>query len=74
MPAAPANGWKHWAATTPDALFLAQRDADGEWQRLSYAEVHQRVLNIATWMLGQHLSAERPVVMLSDNSIEHAPC
>ena len=27
---------------------------------------------VATWLLGQGLAAERPVVILSDNSIEHA--
>jgi feruloyl-CoA synthase len=40
--------------------------------KLSYAEALARVRAVATWLLGQRLSAERPVVVLSDNSIEHA--
>lgn len=63
---------EHWAKTTPEQLFLAQRDASGEWQKLSYSEVRQQVVALATWLLTQNLSAERPVVILSDNSIEHA--
>ena len=63
---------EHWARVQPDELFLAERNAAGEWDRLSYGEARRRVVAIATWMLGQNLSAERPVVILSDNSIEHA--
>lgn len=63
---------EHWAKLTPDQLFLAQRDASGEWQKLSYSQVRERVIALATWLLKQNLSAERPVVILSDNSLEHA--
>lgn len=63
---------EHWAKLTPDQLFLAQRDTSGEWQKLSYSQVRERVIALATWLLKQNLSAERPVVILSDNSLEHA--
>ncbi len=63
---------EQWADATPEALFIAERGADGEWVRVSYGEARQRVYRIATWLLGQKLSAERPVMVLSDNSIEHA--
>lgn len=63
---------EHWARAEPDALFLAERDGEGEWRKLTYGEARRRVVWIATWMLGQNLSAERPVAILSDNSIEHA--
>ncbi|MGB6587335.1 MAG: feruloyl-CoA synthase, partial [Pseudolabrys sp.] len=29
---------EHWAKVAPDRLFLAQRDAQGEWRKLSYAQ------------------------------------
>jgi feruloyl-CoA synthase len=61
-----------WARRDPGRLFLAERGRDGAWVELTYGAAHQRVLGIATWMLGQRLSAERPVVILSDNGIEHA--
>lgn len=63
---------EHWAQVAPERLFLAQRGADGNWLKLSYGEARRRVIAIATWLLGQNLSPERPVVILSDNSIEHA--
>lgn len=63
---------EYWAKASPDQLFLAQRDASGEWQKLSYSQVRERVIALATWLLKQNLSAERPVVILSDNSLEHA--
>lgn len=63
---------EHWAENTPNSVFLAQRDASDAWEELSYACVRNRVIRIATWLLSQNLSAERPVVILSDNGLEHA--
>jgi feruloyl-CoA synthase len=63
---------ERWAEETPNAVFLAERGKDGEWVELTYAEVRARVYCIATWLLGQNLSAERPVLVLSGNSLEHA--
>jgi feruloyl-CoA synthase len=63
---------EHWADAAPERPFLVERDAPGEWQTLTYAEARRRVYRIATWLLRQNLSAERPVAILSDNSVEHA--
>ena len=63
---------ERWAAEAPERTFIAERGADGEWARVSYAEALARVRAVATWLLGQKLSVERPVVVLSDNSVEHA--
>ena len=63
---------ERWAAETPDAILIAERGADGAWVRVTYGEALARVYRIATWLLGQKLSPERPVLVLSDNSIEHA--
>ncbi len=63
---------ERWARETPDAVFLAQRDQSGGWRRLGYAEARRRVRAIGAALLARGLSAERPVAILSDNSIEHA--
>jgi len=63
---------EHWAATTPDALFLAERDAQGGWRRLGYDEVREQVGRIAQGLLDAQLPARRPVVILSDNAIDAA--
>jgi len=63
---------QHWAETAPDRLFLAQRDTQGEWRKLSYSQVMSSVKRIGAALLRRGLSAERPVVVLSGNDIEHA--
>jgi feruloyl-CoA synthase len=62
----------HWARTTPDALFLAERDASGGWRRLSYSQARAEVGRIAQGLLGLAVPADQPVVVLSDNSVDHA--
>ena len=61
----------HWAAQAPDRVFLAEREGT-DWRRLSYGEAQAQVLALATWMIGRGLGKDRPLVLLSDNSIEHA--
>lgn len=63
----------HWAAAAPQRTFLAQRRGpDGAWLRLSFAQVVDRVKRIGTALLQRKLSADRPIVILSDNDLENA--
>src|SRR3954471_10528810 len=63
---------EHWAAAAPERVFLAARNDDGDWRRLSYGDALRRVRNVAQALLNRRLSNDRPVVILSGNSIEHA--
>jgi feruloyl-CoA synthase len=63
---------EHWAKVAPDRLFLAQRDAQGEWRKLSYAQALSDVRRIGAALLRRGLSAEKPIVVLSGNDIEQA--
>ena len=64
---------EHFARQTPDKVFLAERDsADTPWATVTYAGALRRVRAAASWILAHGFSAERPVVILSDNSIDHA--
>ncbi len=63
---------EHWAAQAPERTFLARRGADGEWQRVTYSQALARVRSIAQSLIDRGLSYERPVAILSGNSIEHA--
>ena len=63
---------EYWAAVAPDRTFLAQRNSDGAWRTVTYLETLTRVRRIAQSLLCRNLSADRPVAILSDNSIEHA--
>ncbi|MEZ4679572.1 MAG: AMP-binding protein [Caldilineaceae bacterium] len=62
----------HWADVAPERIFLAQRGADGTWQTLSYAQTLGAVRSLAQALLGQRLSTERTLVILSENSLDHA--
>jgi feruloyl-CoA synthase len=64
---------EHWARQAPDRIFVADRaSADAPWTTVTYQDALQQVRAAATWILAQGLSAERPLVILSDNSVEHA--
>jgi feruloyl-CoA synthase len=62
---------EHWAQVAPERTFVARRDAGGDWVRVSYAQMLARVQRVAAGLLAHDLSAERPVAILSGNSIEH---
>jgi feruloyl-CoA synthase len=61
----------HWAKVRPEQTFIAARQADGEWRRVSYAQMLDSVRAIAQSLLSYGLSAEKPLVLLSGNDIEH---
>ncbi|MEH2473751.1 feruloyl-CoA synthase [Nitrobacteraceae bacterium AZCC 2161] len=64
---------EHWAGQVPDKIFLAERSGvDLPWKTLSYAETLRKVRSAGAWILAQGMSAQRPLAVLSDNSIEHA--
>jgi feruloyl-CoA synthase len=62
---------EYWAAAAPARAFLAQRTPSG-WRTLGYGEALDCVRRIGTALLRRDLSAERPLVILSGNDIEHA--
>ena len=63
---------EHWAVAAPQRVYLAGRGADGNWRKLGYAEVLGMVRKIGAALLRRGLSAEKPIVILSGNDIEHA--
>ncbi|HWL30735.1 MAG TPA: feruloyl-CoA synthase [Xanthobacteraceae bacterium] len=64
---------EHWAAKAPDRIFLAERvSTDVPWTTVTYAEAREKVRRAGAWLLCNRLSAERPLAILSDNSIDHA--
>ena len=56
----------------PERTFVAKRNAQGEWIRLSYAETAHRAWKIAQALKNRSdLSDQRPIVILSGNDLEH---
>ncbi len=62
----------HWARVAPDRVFTADRDAQGHWRRITYAQALEQVRRIGAALLRRDLSAERPIAILSGNDLEHA--
>src|SRR3954471_7234046 len=61
----------HWASTEPNRVFMAERDGGG-WRKITYAQLLASARRIASGLLARDLSPERPIVILSGNSIDHA--
>ena len=61
-----------WAERAPDRTFLAERGANGEWRRVSYAAALSDVRAVAQALLNRGLGAGRPLLILSGNGVDHA--
>ena len=69
--------FQHWATNKPNQTLFARRVklADGtlgDWRHVTYAQGWATARNIAQALINRGLNAERPVVILSENSLEHA--
>src|SRR3984957_17933309 len=62
----------HWAQAEPNRIFMAERDAGGGWREITHVQLLRSTRRIASGLLARGLSAEKPVVILSGNSIDHA--
>lgn len=67
----------YWASAAPDRTLFARRirlddGSTGDWQHLTFAQALAGARRLGQALLGLNLSAERPVVILSENDIEHA--
>ncbi|MFM9902351.1 MAG: feruloyl-CoA synthase [Polaromonas sp.] len=67
----------HWASECPDRTWMAQRTrlpdgTLGDWRHISYAQALQSARSLGQSLLGLGLGDERPVLILSDNDLEHA--
>src|SRR5580698_9405462 len=60
-----------WSKISPHKICVAKREANGDWRKLSYAQVLQAVGAIGQSLLDRGLSEDRPVAILSENDLEH---
>ncbi|MGX7689634.1 feruloyl-CoA synthase [Flectobacillus roseus] len=61
-----------WSLRQPEKTFIAQRNQEGIWQELSYADTYQQMCSIAQQLLDMGFEENDTVVILSENSLEHA--
>ncbi len=68
---------EQWAAQTPDAIAFAEPvsadkgEKEGGWRRLAWGELRQQVGAVAQGLLNLNVPANKPVVVLSDNTLDH---
>src|SRR5438477_10651539 len=62
----------HWAKAEPERIFMAERGGGPGWRQITYSELLISSRRIASALIARGLSAEKPVVILSGNSIDHA--
>ena len=60
-----------WSERLPDRIFLAERDRDS-WRRLTYRDALDSVRRIGQALLDRGIDRERPIAILSENSVDHA--
>jgi feruloyl-CoA synthase len=63
---------RRWAHEAPDRTFLAEKREDETWRTLKYGNAGNLVDSIAQSLLDRGLGPDRPVMILSGNSINHA--
>jgi feruloyl-CoA synthase len=67
----------HWAKERPDQTLFARREknadgSSGDWKHITFAQALDAARRIGQGLLDRGLSAERPVLILSENDLEHA--
>lgn len=67
----------HWAEKVPERSLMARRNRNpdgstGDWQHVTYGQALASARAIGQALLDRGLSVERPLVILSENGLEHA--
>src|SRR5262244_2416248 len=60
-----------WAREAPERTFLAEREGDG-WKKIGYRDALALARRVGQGLLDRGLGPQRPLVILSDNSLDHA--
>jgi feruloyl-CoA synthase len=60
-----------WAEQAADRTFIAERAATGEWRHLSYDDALNSVRALAQGLMDHDVSVDRPLMILSENSIDN---
>ncbi len=66
-----------WAAQSPEKTLFARREKNedgsfGEWRHVSYQQAYETAQHIAHGLINRGLSVDKPVLILSENDLEHA--
>ncbi len=67
----------HWSRVTPERTLVARRKrlqdgSTGDWEHLSYVQAMVAARRMGQALIDRGLSVDKPVLILSENSLEHA--
>lgn len=62
---------EHWAKTAPTRTWMAERNEEGGWDRVNYQSLLAHIRSIGQALLDLDLDVDRPLVILTGNSIAH---
>jgi feruloyl-CoA synthase len=62
---------ERWARETPDAPAFSERAPGGGWRHLSWGRTRAQVGRVAQALLDLDLAPQAPIVVLSDNALDH---
>lgn len=71
VPKSLAHVFDEQAVRAPDATFMCQRDANGEWRSISYGAARRSADGLAQWLIDRGIGTGDVVSFLSEPSIEH---
>jgi feruloyl-CoA synthase len=60
-----------WAEQAADRTFIAERATTGDWRHLTYGDALNSVRALAQGLMDHNVSADRPLMILSENSIDN---
>lgn len=63
---------EYWAVEAPERTFLAERLPDDRWRSVTYGAALSLARRIGEALLAYDLSPDRPLLILSGNSVDHA--
>lgn len=72
LPSSIVSMLRNHAADHPDRDFLCERDGNGAWRRVTYEDVLKAANAIGQALLDGGHGPDRPIAILSDNSIDQA--
>jgi feruloyl-CoA synthase len=55
----------------PDRTLIAEQDAHGHWQHLTYGEALEGSRSVAQWLINEGGSIKAPLAIISNSSIRH---
>lgn len=61
-----------WANSAPDRIFLAQRNTNGEWDKITYRQAWLQVQSVGQALMDMGAKPADKLAVLSGNSIENA--